>query len=97
MTAPYQAPHLVHKMLVLKDFAVFSRGPVWLDSAVQLDASLRLGVAVRWEMKVVSIRCLAAFDSVPGLFSSPEVKRHPQMIFEDAPPYNGWLLSKCTP
>ncbi len=29
------------------------RGPVWLDSAVQLDASLPLGVAVSWEMKVV--------------------------------------------
>ncbi len=89
LTAPYQAPHLVHKMLVLKDCGVHvPRGSVWLDSAVRLDASLRLGVAVSWEMKVVSIRCLAAFDSVPGLFSSPEVLRHQQMIFEDVPPYS---------
>ncbi len=44
------------------------RGPVWLDSAVRLEASLRLGVAVRWEMKVVPIRCLAACNSVPGFF-----------------------------
>ncbi len=54
------------------------RGPVWLDFAVRLDASLRLGVAASWEMKVVPIRCLAAFDSVPGFFSSPEVHRHQQ-------------------
>ncbi len=45
-----------------------SRGPVWLDSAVQLDTSVRLGVAISWEMKVVSIRCIAAFDSVSGFF-----------------------------
>ncbi len=38
------------------------QGPVWLDSAVQYDASLRLGVAISWEMKVVP------FDSVPGFF-----------------------------
>ncbi len=44
------------------------RGPIWLDSEVRLDASLQLGVAVSWEMKVVPIRCLAAVDSVPGSF-----------------------------
>ncbi len=51
LTDPYQAPHLMHKMLVLKDFAVFRLpGVLYADSAVRLYASLRLGVAVSWEM-----------------------------------------------
>ena len=57
-------------MLALKDVAVCSGPPgsVWLDSVVWLDASLRFGVAVSLEMKVMPIRCLVAFDSVPGFF-----------------------------
>ena len=48
LTAPYQAPHIVLKMLALKDIVVFPvqvpRGPVWLNSSVQLKGYLRLGM-----------------------------------------------------
>ena len=73
---PISGPHLVHKMLELKDVAVFRLPGVLYGWILQSDLTLpcdffyflRLGVAVSWEMKVVPIRCLAAFDSVLGFF-----------------------------
>ncbi len=55
------------------------RGPVWLDSAVRLDAFLRLGVAVSWEMKVVSITCLLPFTLFLAFFFT----RGPQIPAND--------------
>ncbi len=53
LTAPYQAPHLVHKMLVLKDIAVFSFPGVlygWiLQSDLTLPCDLEWPLAGRWK------------------------------------------------
>ncbi len=40
LTAPYQAPHLVHKMLVLKDVVVFKFPGVLYGWILQSDLTL---------------------------------------------------------
>ncbi len=70
LTAPYHAPHLVHKMLVLKDISVFRFFGVLLYGWI-LQSDLMLPCYLEWllaGMEMVPIRCLAAFDSVPGFF-----------------------------
>ncbi len=56
----------------------------WVDSP-WLDASLRLGAPLTWEMNVGRTISRLDHDTVPGLVLSPEVLGHRQMILEESP------------